>query len=265
MVFYIVAGLLRIEAKLARGGRDRTGNAAGAGNPARDGVARADGGAYRFAEGLIGCRSQRDSQSSADAAVWRACAVEQHIERQALEKLRLLGLFKYGKARRNIRFEWKPVQELRAECVNCLHFKATRGFEGSGEQPSRQRAPRRIGFDVRARPDCLLERGVVEHRPFAERVEHPLRHIGGGGLGEGDAKDFFRLHACKEKIDHALRQNMGLTRSGIGSHPSGRLGIRDRTLQRADLERDDLRPPHSAPGISSMTPPELDHSLTRAR
>ena len=33
---------------------------------------------------------------------------------------------------------------------------------------------------------------------MAERREHPFRHVGGGGLGEGDAEDFFRRHAVEQ-------------------------------------------------------------------
>ncbi len=64
--------------------------------------------------------------------------------------------------------------------------------------------------------DRGVERVVVERDPVAERGEHPLRHVGGGGLGEGDAEDLFRRHAVEQQADHALHQHMGLARAGIG-------------------------------------------------
>ena len=45
--------------------------------------------------------------------------------------------------------------------------------------------------------DRRIQRVVVERHPMAERGEHPLRHVGGGGLGEGDAEDFFRRHVAR--------------------------------------------------------------------
>ena len=45
--------------------------------------------------------------------------------------------------------------------------------------------------------DRRIQRFVIERDPMAERREHPLRHVGGGGLGEGDAEDLFRRHAAR--------------------------------------------------------------------
>ena len=52
-----------------------------------------------------------------------------------------------------------------------------------------------------------------------QRVEHAVRHVGGGGLGEGDAEDFRRVDAVEQQPDHALRQHVGLARAGIGRDP----------------------------------------------
>ena len=60
LAFDAVTGFRGVKPKLARQCRDGAGNATGVSDPARDGVARADRGADRLAEGLIGCRGQRD-------------------------------------------------------------------------------------------------------------------------------------------------------------------------------------------------------------
>ena len=71
----------------------------------------------------------------------------------------------------------------------------------------------------------------------AERVEHALRHIGGGGLGEGDAEDFLRLDAGEQKIDHALRQHVGLARAGIGGDPGRHVRVGGLALQAPHVGR----------------------------
>ena len=57
-------------------------------------------------------------------------------------------------------------------------------------------------------------------------LEHLVRHVGGGGLGEGDAEDFRRIDAAQQQVDHALRQHIGLAGAGIGGD-EGR-DVRDR-------------------------------------
>ena len=87
------------------------------------------------------------------------------------------------------------------------------------------------GAIVRLGADHVVERRIVERGPCGERVEHALGHIGGGGLGEGDAEDFLRLDALEQEIDHALRQHMGLARAGIGGDPRRYFRIGHRALQ----------------------------------
>jgi len=60
---------------------------------------------------------------------------------------------------------------------------------------------------------------VVQQRPGAQRVEHPVRHVGGGRLGEGDAEDARRIDARQQQPYHPLRQHVRLSRSGVGGHP----------------------------------------------
>ena len=57
---------------------------------------------------------------------------------------------------------------------------------------------------------------VVQRREFGE---HALRHLGGGGLGEGQAEDARRIGAGEQQADDAARQDEGLARAGIGRDP----------------------------------------------
>ena len=170
---------------------------------------------------------------AAERAVGVPRAVEQHRKRQLLQKLRLLGFVEHGEAGGDIGLERKLVQELRAEGMDGLHFQSARCLQRAREQPPRQRPPPDVGHHVRSVMDHVVERGIVERRPFGERVEDALGHVGGGGLGEGDAEDFFRLDALEQQIDHALRQHMRLARAGIGGEPRRYVGIGHRPLHPA--------------------------------
>ena len=86
--------------------------------------------------------------------------------------------------------------------------------------------------------DRGIQRGVIERHPMAERRKHPLRHVGGGGLGEGDAEDFFRRHVAEQQPDHALHQHMGLAGAGIGRNEGGRRRIGRARLRGANGGRE---------------------------
>jgi hypothetical protein len=221
--------------------------------------------AHDVAEGQIGRRDHRVGERTAELAVRRVGAFEQHVERQLLEQLGLLGVVEHGKARGDIGLERELMQELGAESVDGLHLQPARGVERAREQAPRQRPPRSVGLKARSFANGLVQPGIVEGGPFGERVEHALGHVGGGGLGEGDAEDFFRLDAVEQKIDHALDQHVGLAGACIGGDPcrDGRIG--DGALQLADGIGNDAGRSHSPPPESSAAPPVLDHSLTRAR
>ncbi len=165
--------------------------------------------AHHVAERLIGRRDHRGGQRAAELAVGRVGAFEQHVERQLLEKLGVLGVVEHVETRGDIGLERELMQELGAEGMDGLHLEAARGVERAREQAPRQRATRSVGLKARALANGFVEAGIVERGPFGERVEHPLGHVGGGGLGEGDAEDFFRLDAVEQKVDHALRPARG--------------------------------------------------------
>ena len=203
-----------------------------------DRAALADCFPYDVAEGLIGRRDHRRGQRAAELAVGRVGAFEQHVERQLLEKLGVLGVVEHVEARGDIGLERELMQQLGAESVDGLHLQPARGVERAREQAPRQRAARGVGLKARALANGFVEAGIVERGPFGERVEHPLGHVGGGGLGESDAEDFFRLDAVEQKVDHALHQHVGLARAGIGGDPGRHGRVGDVALQLAARNRE---------------------------
>src|SRR6476620_1691259 len=111
------------------------------------------------------------------------------------------------------------MQEARAESMDGLHLESTRRLQGERKQPASARTQRWVGLEARYFADLAVESFVVVGDPAAERIEDLLGHIGGCGLGEGDAENFLGRDIGKEEPDHALRQNEGLARSGIGRDP----------------------------------------------
>ena len=108
-------------------------HAAGINDPARDRLTPGDRGADGVAEALIGSSGDGGFQSPADGAVWSSRGFEQQIERQTLQKLRLLGLVEHIEARRDIGLERKLVKKLGAECVDRLHFQPAGRLQRSRE------------------------------------------------------------------------------------------------------------------------------------
>ena len=218
-------------------------DAAGVRAPAYDRVAPIDRLAHHVAKRLIGGDHLRGAERAAKPAVRIRSAFEQRLERQVFQKLHLRGLVEHGEAGGDVRFEWKLMQQLRAEGVNRLHLQAPRRVERAREQPPRQRAARARN-PRRLLANGGIERVVVERGPAPERIEHALRHIGGGGFGEGEAEDFFRRHAVEQEVDHPLRQHMGLARSGIGGDPRRNPRIGHLALQAQHVGWNDARRSH---------------------
>ena len=111
------------------------------------------------------------------------------------------------------------MQQPRTEGVDGLHLESARRLQRQREQSPGARAQRRVRRDVRDSANGGIERCVVERGPPAQLIEHAVRHIGGGGLGEGDAENLRRIDAVEQQADHALREHVGLAGAGIGGHP----------------------------------------------
>ena len=200
----------------------------------------------------------RGGKRAAEVAVGLRRGFEQHAHAQPLDQLGARAVLQHLEARRDIRLERKLVQQPRAERVDGLHLQSARRVERLREQASRMRALLHVRPAALDAGDLGVERLVGERRPFRQRLEHAVRHVGGGGLGVGEAEDLLRRRAAQQQPDHALRQHMGLARARIGGDPGrrGRVG-------RGVLDVEDIGGNlHSTPSSSS---PPADHSATRAR
>jgi hypothetical protein len=168
---------------------------------------------------------------------------------------------------RNIRLEWKLMQQPCAEGVNGLNLEAARRLNRSGEQAPRQRALPRGRLESGGLRDALVESGIVERGPLRQRLEHAVCHVGGGRLGIGDAQDLGRVDALQQQVDDALREHPGFAGPRIGGHEDRSIRIGGAGLRCAQCGWNVRQRVHDCPpGISySLSPPEAAHSLTRAR
>ncbi len=259
----VVRGDAERAAKCGDGGLD----AAAVVDKGAHGIALADRLADHLLERLIRRPRNGGGQRAAERLFRRQGCVEQHAEADLAEKLRLRRLVEDAETGGDIGLERKMMQQPRAEGVDGLHLQSAWRLQCHSEQPPRERAPRRVRLNVRDSLDGCGERDMVERGPAAQLVEHAVRHIGGGGLGKGDAEDLCRVDAVEQQTDHAQRQDMRLAGSGIGRHPRRGRGIRRLDLQAPQVVGNDavdlLRRAHYS--LSASSGPATDHSFTRAR
>ncbi len=218
--------------------------------------------AHDILEGDVGRARHRGRERPPGRAVGIARGREQHREIGALHHLGLVAVVEHGEARRHVGLERKLLQQPGAQRVNGLDLQPARRLQRTGEQLARRGPQPDIGRGDSHLADRGVERGVIERDPVSERGEHPLRHVGGGRLGEGDAEDLLRRDALQQQPDHALDQDMRLAGPGIGRDESGRRRVRGAGLRRANFW-------WNGPGClhhsSNPNPPAADHSLIRAR
>ena len=91
-------------------------------------------------------------------------------------------------------------------------------------------------------------------RPGPQALGHPVGHLGGGGLGEGEAEDAPGRGAGQNQGEHPVGQHLGLAGAGGRRHPHRSPWV--------------CGPALGLLGILShgpSSPPATDHSLTRAR
>ena len=122
-------------------------------------------------------------------------------------------------------FEREALQQAFAEGVDRLHLQAARRFDGTREQLPRQGK----FFACRLTSEQFLEDYdqcfSIARRPLRQLVEHALRHLGGGGAGEGEAEDLVRWRAGKQQLEHAHFQHVRFTCASIRTHPRGCLRV----------------------------------------
>ena len=164
--------------------------------------------AHHVLEGDVGGARHRGRQRSPRRTLGIAGGRQQHREVGALHHLGLVAVVEHGEARRHVGLERKLLQQPGAQRVDGLHLEPAGCVQRAGEQLARRHPQSRVGIGDAGLADCGVKRGIVEGDPVAKRREHPLRHVGGGGLGEGNAQDLFRRDA--------LERPLGETGLGMG-------------------------------------------------
>ena len=136
-----------------------------------------------------------------------------------------LALLQHGEAGRDPGLERKPAQQRVAEGVDRLDLEPAWGFERPGEQGAGPVEP--VGRDRGAGlAECGqggAQLGLGQHRPSPEGAEQPALHLGGGGLGVGEAQDLLRLGPGEQQPRNPVGQHPGLARAGVGGDPARRL------------------------------------------
>ena len=132
-----------------------------------------DGVADHLLEGLVGGNHDGGGERLAKRAVGLRRRFQQHLQRQLVEQLRGRSFVQHGEARRDIGLE----RETGAAAA-CRR----RGWSAPSARPAFPAPKRTAGAPARAgqhpaflpvlSSDPLVERVVVERRPFRQRAEH---------------------------------------------------------------------------------------------
>jgi len=193
-------------------------NAARTRCPFRNQVAFGDRFRDDFLECHIGGGGDGRIQRLSERTLRFGGAFQQNLKRQLIEQLCGCCFVKHLEARRHVGFERELMQQTRTEGVNGLDLQSAGSFQRVCKKPPRAGALRRIGQLAGRKFYARVERGIIERRPFRQRIEHACRHIGGGRLCEGDTKNLCRVFAAQQQIDHPLHQHVRLAGSGVGRH-----------------------------------------------
>ena len=138
-------------------------------------------------------------------------AVRHLVEQLAAQQFRC-AILDLGELRTDACFQWKPAQERGAERVDCLDLEPARCLDRAGKERTRLT---QVAIGHRAGVAQFRQRGtqriIIQHRPFAQTLEQAVLHLGGGGLGVGQAQDVLWLHAVQQQARHTVRQHARLS------------------------------------------------------
>ena len=160
-----------------------------------------------------------------------------------------------GELWRHPGFERKAPQQARTKRVDGLNAQAAGGLDGAGKE--RARLPQPLGRQRAVKAELAQfgdELVVVEHRPGAESLEQPVLHLGGGGLGVGQAQDMLGQHLVEQQPRHPVGQHAGFARTGVGGEPCGGIRARGFDLLFAGLVAAHSSISRSAASITSHSP-----------
>ena len=127
----------------------------------------------------------------------------------------------------------------------------------SSTRANSARASRRVcvrRLDARARCSSPRQRRVVQRDPLAEGLLQPHRHLGGGGLGEGEALDALGLRAGQHQAQQTVGQQLGLARSGRCADEGGYRRVGGQQLFGVCAVAGPLPPPPPARGEHTPLP-----------
>ena len=130
-----------------------------------------------------------DGQRIVQLRIIAACRIRQHVGGFLREHLAALVLVQDRESRRHVGLERHEMQKPLAERVDGVDLEPARRLDRAGKQRAREAhlfAARDPAFEFGQLRDQAL---VVERHPAAEQFEDADRHVGGGGLGEGQAQD----------------------------------------------------------------------------
>ena len=154
-------------------------------------------------------------------------------------------------------------QQLFAEGVDGLDLQPAGRLQRAGEQATGvgQIGGLESGGVAAVKKDQIAGQFLVVHDgPAAQLFEQPRLHLGGGGLGVGDAQDLGRARLLQQQPGHPVHKGGGLARAGVGRDEDRTAGIGGGPLVGAGLFEG--RQGHSG---ASSSPPTTCHSQTRAR
>ena len=192
----------------------------------------------------------------------RPIAVEgagQHTIPRLDAQLRRRALVDHRKVGRDGGLQREAPEERFTKGVNGPDLEPLGHLQGEGEKaarPGQHLGRRRM---PQKRLDLVSEHVVGRHGPVAETRVEPVFHLGGGGLGEGQAQDAPGRRAGRQQAGDALDEHVGLAGPGVGRHPHRTGGVAGRPRPLIGFG--------AAPGGGghSPSPPRASHSLTRAR
>ncbi|MCW2315098.1 hypothetical protein M2322_000618 [Rhodoblastus acidophilus] len=188
----------------------------------------------------------------------------QNVAAGLIEQRIPAGVFEHAETGGHIRLERRDMKKALAEGVNRQHFQAAGRFQRPREQDARAlQLVRPLRSRLSRRGDGLGQVRIRERRPMGQGAEHALGHIGGGGFGEGQAKNPAGPIAVQEEPNHALRQHMRLARPGVGGDPGRIARVGRPRLVTARFFGDRAFDAHASSDESFD--PTTDHSRVRAR
>ena len=151
--------------------------------------------------------------------------------------------------------EREAAQERLAEAVDGHDVEAAGKVEHAGEEAAgvlEGAGGRGLAQQVQ---EVVTQAGLVAlHGPAGEPALDPDRHLGGGGLGEGEAQDRFGGGTGEEEAQHAVGEDAGLAGAGIGRDPDRAGGVGGAALGRG-----------GGVGDAHGVVPASRHSAMRAR